>query len=136
MRRVNIRERKWLQTKMMALGIKEDDIEEKFIRSSGRGGQKVNKTSSCVYIKHIPTGIEVKCHRERRQVLNRFIARKILAEKIEKLRRKAFEDKKKAHRKLPRGRPLYLKERILKFKKRRSQIKRLRAYRGAVEDLI
>jgi protein subunit release factor B len=51
---------RWLQERMEALGIHEKDIEEKFIRSSGKGGQKVNKTSTCVYLKHIPTGIEVK----------------------------------------------------------------------------
>lgn len=76
---------KWLKEKMNALGIKEEDIEEKFIRSSGKGGQKVNKTSSCVYLKHIPTGIEVKCMKERSQSLNRFLARRDLIKKIERL---------------------------------------------------
>jgi protein subunit release factor B len=56
---------RWLQDRMEALGIYEKDIEEKFIRSSGSGRQKVNKTSTCVYLKHIPTGTEVKCLRER-----------------------------------------------------------------------
>jgi protein subunit release factor B len=70
---------------MEALGVREEDIEEKFIRSSGSGGQKVNKTSTCVYLRHIPTGIEVKCMRERSQPLNRFLARRDLVEKIEKL---------------------------------------------------
>ncbi|MBU4343603.1 MAG: peptide chain release factor-like protein, partial [Candidatus Omnitrophica bacterium] len=59
-----------LKTKMALLGIKEADLEEKFIRSSGKGGQKVNKSSTCVYLKHKPTGIEVKCQKERSQVLN------------------------------------------------------------------
>jgi len=76
---------KWLREKMEALGIHERDIEEKFIRSSGRGGQKVNKTSTCVYIRHIPTGIEVKSMRERSQSLNRFLARRELVKRIEKL---------------------------------------------------
>jgi len=75
----------WLKEKMKALGIREEDIEEKFIRSSGRGGQKVNKTSTCVYLKHIPTGIEVKCMKERSQPLNRFLARRELAGKILKM---------------------------------------------------
>jgi protein subunit release factor B len=76
---------KWLEEKMVSLGIKEDDIEEKFVRSQGKGGQKVNKTSSCVYLKHIPTGIEVKCMKERSQSLNRFLARRELVKKIERL---------------------------------------------------
>jgi len=76
---------KWLKERMEALGIDEKDIEEKFVRSSGRGGQKVNKTSTCVYLRHMPTGIEVKCMRERSQSLNRFLARRELAERIEKL---------------------------------------------------
>ena len=70
---------------MEALGIHEKDIEEKFIRSSGRGGQKVNKTSTCVYLRHIPTGIEVKWMRERSQSLNRFLARRELVRRIERL---------------------------------------------------
>ena len=76
---------RWLQERMEALGIHEKDIEEKFIRSSGKGGQKVNKTSTCVYLKHIPTGIEVKWMRERNQSLNRFLARRELIKRIEKL---------------------------------------------------
>ena len=76
---------RWLRERMNALGIHEKDIEEKFIRSSGSGGQKVNKTSTCVYLKHIPTGVEVKCMRERNQSLNRFLARRELTLKIEKL---------------------------------------------------
>ena len=70
---------------MARLGIREQDIVESFIRSKGPGGQNVNKTSTCVYLKHIPTGIEVKCQKERMQVLNRYIARKILVSKIESL---------------------------------------------------
>jgi protein subunit release factor B len=75
----------WLKEKMDALGIHEKDIEEKFVRSSGRGGQKVNKTSTCVYLKHIPTGIEIKYMKERNQSLNRFLARRELVRRIEKL---------------------------------------------------
>ena len=76
---------RWLKEKMKALGIHEKDIEEKFIRSSGSGGQKVNKTSTCVYLKHLPTGVEVKWMRERNQSLNRFLARRELAKRIERL---------------------------------------------------
>ena len=74
---------KALQERLDTLGISEKDISEKFIRSQGKGGQKVNKTSTCVYLRHIPTGIEVKCQEDRSQALNRFYARRILADKVE-----------------------------------------------------
>src|SRR5512139_2081471 len=83
---------RWLQERMEALGLREKDIEEKFIRSSGSGGQKVNKTSTCVYLRHIPTGIEVKCMRERSQSLNRFLARRELVEKISKAEEQITSD--------------------------------------------
>jgi protein subunit release factor B len=73
----------WLREKMEALGIREKDIEEKFVRSSGHGGQNVNKTSTCVYLKHIPTGIEVKCMKDRSQSINRFLARRELVKRVE-----------------------------------------------------
>jgi protein subunit release factor B len=82
---LNEEKNRWLKERMEALNIHEKDIEEKFIRSSGRGGQKVNKTSTCVYLKHIPTGIEVKSMRDRSQSLNRFLARRELVKRIEKL---------------------------------------------------
>jgi protein subunit release factor B len=75
---------RWLQERMKALGIHEKDIEEKFVRSSGSGGQKVNKASSCVYLRHIPTGFEIKCMKERSQSLNRFLARRELARRVER----------------------------------------------------
>lgn len=68
---------------MQALGVREEDIEEQFVRSSGAGGQKVNKTSTCVMLYHPPTGIRVKCQRERSQARNRLLARRILLDKIE-----------------------------------------------------
>ena len=75
-----------LEERFLALGITEKDILEKFVRSQGHGGQKLNKTSTCVYLRHIPTGIEVKCQQERSQALNRFLARRLLADKIEEQR--------------------------------------------------
>jgi len=75
---------RWLRAKMETLGIQEKDIEEKFVRSAGRGGQKVNKTSTCVYLKQIPTGGEGKCMQERSQSLNRFLARRELLSRIER----------------------------------------------------
>jgi len=74
-----------LEERMKDLGIQEKDIEEKFIRSQGKGGQKVNKSSSCVYLKHTPTGIEVKCQKARSQAMNRFFARRTLSDKIDEL---------------------------------------------------
>jgi len=73
----------WLQMKMADLAVREEDIEETFIRSSGSGGQHVNKTSTCVQLRHIPTGISVTASRERSQSLNRFLARRELLERIE-----------------------------------------------------
>jgi peptide chain release factor len=73
---------RWLRARMAALGIREEELEEKFVRSAGKGGQHVNKSSSCVWLKHIPTGIEVKCMEDRSQSLNRFLARREIVEKI------------------------------------------------------
>ncbi len=116
--------------KMAKLDIREEDILEKFVRSSGRGGQKLNKTSTCVYLKHIPTGIEVKMQRERYQALNRFLARRLLADKIERiiLKKKSEEEQRIAKiRRQKRKRSKRAKEKMLAEKKRRSIIKRLRA---------
>ncbi len=118
-----------LKIKMYSLGIKEADLEEKFIRSSKKGGQKVNKTSTCVYLKHEPTGIEVKCQEERSQALNRFLARRILVNKIESLilGRKAEAEKKiEKIRRQKRKRSRRAKEKMLRYKKIRSEKKNLR----------
>ena len=80
---VSSQKEKLLQHRMQTLGIREQDLEEQFVRSSGAGGQNVNKISSCVVLHHRPTGIRVKCQQERSQALNRFLARRILVEKIE-----------------------------------------------------
>lgn len=71
-----------LRGQMARLGIVEADLEERFILGGGRGGQKVNKTSSCVHLKHLPTGIEIKCQRDRSQAMNRFFARRELCEQL------------------------------------------------------
>lgn len=82
---VSERKNQWLKQKMEELHVLEKDIMEKFVRSSGKGGQKVNKSSTCVYLKHTPSGIEVKCMKDRSQSVNRFFARRELLERIERL---------------------------------------------------
>ena len=76
-----------LAQRMAALGVREADIEESFVRSGGHGGQNVNKTSTCVMLLHRPTGLQVKCQATRQQGLNRFIARRLLLDKVEALKR-------------------------------------------------
>lgn len=122
---------------MDRLKIRKDDIEEKFIRSSGKGGQKVNKTSSCVYLKHRPTGIEVKCQKERSQSLNRFLARRILADKIEALILGRNSEKRKRIEKIrrqKRRRSKRAKEKILKEKRKKSEKKELRRPPGIEKE--
>ncbi|MFH1246127.1 MAG: peptide chain release factor-like protein [Candidatus Omnitrophota bacterium] len=126
-----------LRAKMERLGIRESDLEEKFIRSSGKGGQKVNKTSACVYLKHKPTGLEIKCQKERSQSINRFVARRILANKLETLiLGRESEEKKRIEkiRRQKRRRSQRAKEKMLQAKKERAEKKEMRAYRPAAEE--
>ena len=75
-----------LNQRMATLGVREADLEETFVRSGGHGGQNVNKTSTCVMLLHRPTGLQVKCQATRQQGLNRFLARRLLLDKVEALR--------------------------------------------------
>ncbi len=121
---------KGLKAKMDALSIREEDIEESFVRSGGKGGQKVNKTSTCVYLKHIPTGIEVKCQEERSQSLNRYRARIILAKKVEELiKGRESEERLRIEkiRRQKRKRSKRAKEKMLAEKRIASEKKRLRS---------
>ncbi len=127
---------KLLQEKMRTFNIREEDIRESFVRSHGRGGQNVNKTSTCVYLKHIPTGIEVKCQQERSQALNRYRARVILVRKIEQLiKGKESEEIQRIEkiRRQKRKRSKRAKEKMLAQKKMMSEKKKLRSYRGEEE---
>ena len=89
-----------LLERMKRLGIAEKDLEEHFDRASGRGGQKLQKTASCVWLTHKPTGIRVKCGDSRSQALNRFLARRRLAEKLERSRGEREEGEEKARAKI------------------------------------
>jgi protein subunit release factor B len=83
---VNPEKESQLARRMAALGVRESDIEESFVRSGGHGGQNVNKTSTCVMLLHRPTGLQVKCQATRQQGLNRFLARRLLLDKIEAMK--------------------------------------------------
>jgi len=127
-----------LRQRMEELGVFEKDIVEKFVRSSGRGGQKVNKTSTCVYLKHLPTKIEVKCQRERSQALNRFLARRILTEKIEQMiRGRESEERQRIEkiRRQKRKRSQRAKQKMLEEKRKQSEKKKARSYRPQADDL-
>jgi len=80
---VSAEKNRQLQQKMAELGVSEEDLEESFVRSSGKGGQHINKTSTCVQLRHKPTGICVTASRERSQSINRFLARRELMEHLE-----------------------------------------------------
>lgn len=118
-----------LEERMVALGIQESDLIEKFILGSGSGGQKINKTSSCVYLKHVPSGLEVKCQKERSRELNRYYARKELCdhleEKIEGIRSEKRQMIEKIRRQ-KRRRSKRAKEKMLESKRLHSEKKKLR----------
>ncbi len=133
---VSLEKEKALLERMDRLGIKEDDLIEKFIRSGGKGGQNVNKTSTCVYLKHIPTSTEVKCQRERSQALNRYLARRLLADKIENqiLGKQSVEQQKiEKLRRQKRKRSKRAKEKVLEMKHRQSEKKQGRQ-KSKVDD--
>lgn len=75
-----------LEARMVALGITEGELLEKFVRGSGAGGQKINKTSNCVFLKHLPTGVCIKCQMDRSREMNRFLARRELCDQLESIR--------------------------------------------------
>jgi protein subunit release factor B len=121
-----------LAERMEKLGIREEDILEKFIRSGGHGGQNVNKVATCVYLKHLPSGVEVKCQQERSQALNRFLARRILADKIETaiLGKQSEEEQRIAKiRRQKRKRSKRAKDKMLADKRHVSEKKKGRAFK-------
>jgi len=118
-----------LSARMAALGVSEDEFRETFVRSSGPGGQKVNKTSTCVQLVHVPTGLAVKCQQERSQALNRFLARRLLLDRIERLRKGLVEADKARREKIrrqKRKRSKRAQEKILQDKRRQAEKKAAR----------
>lgn len=120
---------KALEDKMRRLGLSESDFEETFVRSGGAGGQHVNKVSTCVVVKHLPSGLTARCQRERSQALNRFLAMRDLVDRIEEVRL-GHESRRRSEieklRRQKRKRSKRAKEKMLAGKKMRSEKKRLR----------
>jgi len=117
--------------------LNEDDLEEKFVRSQGPGGQNVNKVATCVQLKHIPTGIEVKCSTGRTQAANRTKARKILAQKVYKYyenHKKKLQNELEKKRRKNRAKPMSVKIKILEEKKLHSQKKQMRKKKISVQE--
>ena len=122
-----------LRTRMQLLRIQEDDLEETFIRGTGAGGQKINKTSSTVVLRHLPSGVEIRCQRERSQAQNRHVARVELCDRLEALRAAAkldVQNEKEKARRQNRPRPRSLKKKLVKSKRHRAGIKQNRGRPG------
>ncbi len=117
-----------LEKKMEDLGLFEEDIIEKFILGSGAGGQKINKTSSCVYLKHLPSGIEVKCQQERSRDLNRFLARRELCKKWEEKIHHTLSEKAKETAKIR-------KQKQRRSRKTQNKLRKEKALRSTIKDL-
>src|SRR5256714_10163937 len=118
-----------LGRRMAALGVRESDLEETFVRSGGHGGQNVNKSATCVMLSHRPTGLQVKCQTTRQQGLNRLIARRLLLDKIEARQRRAADlerDRVEKLRRQKRKLSYRAKQRMLDDKSRHAAKKRAR----------
>jgi peptide chain release factor len=123
-----------LEERLARLGVRPEDLEESFVHSGGKGGQNVNKVATCVVLVHRPTGIAVKCQRERSQLANRLIARRMLADKIEERRLGAASKRQQEAervRRQKRRRSRRAKQRMLRDKHAQSDKK---ARRGPVLD--
>jgi protein subunit release factor B len=118
-----------LARRLAALGVREEDLEETFVRSGGPGGQNVNKTSTCVLLRHRPTGTLVKCQATRQQASNRWLARELLLAKLEaraRARAAAEQARREKLRRAKRPRSRAAKQRILADKAHRAHVKSVR----------
>jgi protein subunit release factor B len=125
-----------LTARLAALGIREDDLVERFVRSGGRGGQNVNKVATCVVLRHVPTGVAVKCQEARTQAMNRFLARRRLAEVVEARVRgaaSAREQEIQRIRRQKRRRSRRAQERVLAAKRAQAEKKAMRRQPGPEE---
>ncbi len=126
---VSLAKEQELIKRMKQLGIDEKDLIENFIRGTGSGGQKMNKTSSCVQLLHKPSGIEIKCQQDRSQAMNRFFARRELCDKLEERmegkKSKAEQEREKIRRQ-KRKRSKRAKDKMLQDKQKRSEVKETR----------
>jgi protein subunit release factor B len=123
-----------VRRRLAALGVPPADVEERFVRGTGPGGQKINKTSSCVWLRHGPTGIETRCQRERSQVVNRALAWAELCAKLEERKRVAAaarQDEQAKNRRRNRQKSRGQKARMIQSKKHRAGIKSSRGRVGA-----
>jgi protein subunit release factor B len=123
---ISPRKQKLLEERMHELDIQEKELVEKFIRCAGKGGQKINKTSSCVYLLHTPSGMEIKCQRDRSQALNRYYARQMLCEAIAEKRHGEKTARRQAQEKIKRQkrrRSRRAKEKTLEEKKKQGEKK-------------
>ncbi|PIR24953.1 MAG: peptide chain release factor-like protein [Deltaproteobacteria bacterium CG11_big_fil_rev_8_21_14_0_20_42_23] len=126
---VSLKKQHELEKWMEELGIKEAELEEKFIRSQGKGGQNVNKLSTCVFLHHLPSGIQVKYQKTRSQADNRFFARRLLCEKLDtQLKGEASKEQQKIEklRRQKRKRSKRAKEKMLENKRKTSEKKETR----------
>lgn len=122
-----------LERQFARLGIREADLEESFVRSGGPGGQNVNKVSTCVILKHLPSGLVVRCQKERSQAMNRYFARRILASRLEAkvLGRQSEEASRISKiRRQKRKRSKRAKDKMLDAKRQHGEKKRFRAKPG------
>ena len=125
-----------LAARMAALGIREDELDEQFVRSGGKGGQNVNKVATCVVLRHRPSGLQVKCQEARSQAMNRFLARRLLCEKLDTLRRgaaSAAEQARERIRRQKRKRSKRAKEKMLASKHAQGEKKAQRRRVGSDE---